>query len=151
MGKSRIDIIKNKKNIAQWIKENKTKAFICRELKCKPDTLDSYLKKMGFEYKGNMGAKGQKTDLKRKTALEYLESTCIKSHTLKNKLIQDGIKEHKCEECKRTKWNGKKIPLELHHIDGDRYNNILNNIQILCPNCHAQTPNNSGKNSIKFE
>ena len=35
--------------------------------------------------------------------------------------------------------------LELHHIDGNKHNNELENIQILCPNCHAQTSTNSGK------
>jgi hypothetical protein len=41
-------------------------------------------------------------------------------------------------------WNDKPIPLELHHKDGDHFNNELSNLQILCPNCHAQQSNNSG-------
>lgn len=45
-----------------------------------------------------------------------------------------------------TEWNGKPIPLELHHKDGNHYNNDLTNLEVLCPNCHAQTDNCSCKN-----
>lgn len=51
-----------------------------------------------------------------------------------------------CQICHNTEWNGKPIPLEWHHIDGNPNNNEFNNIQILCPNCHAQTDNYKGKN-----
>ena len=40
---------------------------------------------------------------------------------------------------------GKEIPLEVHHVDGDRLNNELTNLQLLCPNCHAQTDNYCGR------
>ena len=63
---------------------------------------------------------------------------------LKNRLLQEGIKEHRCECCQNTDWFGKLIPLELHHKDGDRTNNALPNIELLCPNCHAQTDNYRG-------
>lgn len=62
----------NKTKIKKWIKENKTKAFICRELKCKPSTLEFYLKKLELLYKGNQGGKGQKKDPKRKNAILIL-------------------------------------------------------------------------------
>lgn len=53
---------------------------------------------MGIEYKGNQGGKGF-SDNSYKTAEEYIQSTCIKSHILKQKLIRDKIKEEKCEIC----------------------------------------------------
>ena len=56
------------------------------------------------------------------------------------------IRQHQCERCKNTEWFGKEIPLEVHNIDGNRLNNELNNLQLLCPNCHAQTENWKGKN-----
>ena len=68
------------------------------------------------------------------------------SHKLKKRLIKEGIKEHKCEMCGITEWNGKPTPIELDHIDGNRYNNTLENLRILCPNCHAQTDTYRGKN-----
>lgn len=65
---------------------------------------------------------------------------------LKNRLIKDGLKEKKCENCSSTEWMGFSIPLELHHKDGNRKNNKLENLEILCPNCHALTNNYRGKN-----
>jgi hypothetical protein len=63
---------------------------------------------------------------------------------LKNKLLREGLKKHQCECCLATKWLGELIPLELHHKDGDRTNNMLCNIELLCPNCHALTDNYRG-------
>lgn len=56
------------------------------------------------------------------------------------------LDERKCEKCGRTKWEGKEIPLCIHHIDGNHINNEIPNLQVLCPNCHAQTDNYCGKN-----
>ena len=58
---------------------------------------------------------------------------------LKQRLIEEGIKENKCEICGISEWNGKPIQMELHHIDGDRTNHKLSNLMMLCPNCHSQT------------
>lgn len=63
---------------------------------------------------------------------------------LKNRLLNEGVKKHQCERCQSTEWLGKPIPLELHHKDGDRTNNTLSNIELLCPNCHALTDNYRG-------
>lgn len=56
-------------------------------------------------------------------------------------LIREGIKEEVCECCKLSEWMGKLIPLELHHKDFNHYNNSLDNLQILCANCHMQAHN----------
>lgn len=60
---------------------------------------------------------------------------------LKERLFSEGIKECKCECCGISEWQGKPISLQLHHINGNR----LENLQILCPNCHSQTDNFSSK------
>lgn len=65
---------------------------------------------------------------------------------LHNRLLSEGIKEHRCECCGNTEWNGKPIPLQLDHIDGDSHNHVLSNLRMLCPNCHAQTDTYCGKN-----
>jgi hypothetical protein len=83
--------------------------------------------------------------------IRYDKSHTVNTDIIKKRMFRDGVKEKKCEICKRKKWNGKEIPLEIHHKDGDRWNNVLNNLEIICPNCHAQTNNNSGKNIKKVE
>lgn len=68
---------------------------------------------------------------------------------LRIKLIQAGLKEHKCEICENTKWLSQDIKLEIHHINGINTDNRIENLQILCPNCHAFTDNFRGKNIKK--
>lgn len=53
---------------------------------------------------------------------------------------------HKCEVCKRVRWNKKPITLEIEHIDGNSNNNCLSNLLLICPNCHSQTPTYKSKN-----
>lgn len=146
----RTDILERKEDILRWIEEHQSKAYMCRQLHCKPETLNSYLEKMNITYAGNMGLKGMKTDPKYKTAQEYIKSSCVKSHILKQKLIRDGIKQDKCEICGASIWQGVKLPLELHHIDGNHYNNEFSNLLILCPNCHSIQEGNSGANVGKY-
>lgn len=62
------------------------------------------------------------------------------TYRLKHHLFKLGIKENKCEECNISEWNGKEIQCELDHIDGNNSNHKLENLRILCPNCHSQTP-----------
>lgn len=142
----RADILEKREQIKIWIDEHRPKSYIYRQLKCQPSTLDNYLKELGLEYEGNKGLKGYKADPKRKPAKYFLENNAnITSYKLKHKLFQDSIKEEKCECCGIIEWNGEKAPLQLHHIDGNRYNNVLENLQILCANCHCLTDNHSGK------
>lgn len=69
------------------------------------------------------------------------------SNKIKQRLILYGVKENKCECCGITEWNGKPIKMELHHINGIHTDNRLENLILLCPNCHSQTHNFRGKNS----
>ena len=141
----RKDILDRKDEILKMIQNHEPKSMICKLLKCKYSTLNGWLLKMGIEYSGNMGLAGKKSDPKRKSSLEYLKSSHIKSPVLRRKLIEDGIKKDECEMCAYSMWMGRKLALELHHIDGNHFNNELSNLQILCPNCHSLTPNHSKK------
>ena len=149
----RVDILEKKEAILNWIREGKSKNFICRELKCKPDTL-TYIKKMKIEYKGTKGWNKSITGLESKSyipAKEYLGTNrFIKSNVLKKKLILEGIKEEKCERCGLSIWLGGIIPLELHHKNGNHWDNDLDNLEILCPNCHSLESNNSGAANKKW-
>ena len=64
---------------------------------------------------------------------------------LRNRLLGEGLKLRRCERCGTAEWLGQPIPLELHHKDGDCCNNMLPNIELLCPNCHALTGNYRGR------
>lgn len=93
--------------------------------------------------------KPQKHNLNYVPAKEYLtENSHIRQQDLKKKLIKEGYKEDRCEECGCPNiWNGKPITLQLHHINGNSSDNRLENLQILCPNCHSQTDTFTGRNS----
>ena len=81
---------------------------------------------------------------------EYLNNKRrIHTYDLKRKLIKAGLKEDKCECCGVSEWQGHKLTIQLHHIDGNNENNSLDNLQLLCPNCHSITDNYAGKNNEK--
>ena len=147
----RTDILERKDEIIKWISENQSKAFICRELKCKPETLNSYLTKMGIKYDGNQAGKGlTKNNGQYMTLVDYLaNSKDIQTNKIRQKLLKENYKEHKCEKCGLSEWLNQPIPLEVHHKDGNRFNNTIDNFELLCPNCHAQTDSYRGKNSAK--
>jgi len=100
-------------------------------------------------FKSNQAGKGLKKIVKNNIiplSEIFNGNASYQSHKLKKRLLKEDVKVHKCEKCNLTTWMNNPIPLELHHIDGNRYNNSLNNISLLCPNCHALTENYRAKN-----
>lgn len=88
---------------------------------------------------------------RRRPIEDYLvRGSRVPSAKLRVRLIREGLKTHRCELCERTHWRGQPIPLELDHIDGDRFNNELENLRLLCPNCHALTPTYRGRNIGRY-
>jgi hypothetical protein len=69
-----------------------------------------------------------------------------RSH-LKQRLLDEGLKTNHCEQCGLTEWRGRPLSMALHHVNGDGKDNRLPNLQLLCPNCHAQTENFAGRNT----
>lgn len=95
---------------------------------------------------------GWRSGYKREDRIKALRDVLVVGSTpqsfgLKKRLFHAGLKEQKCELCgwHETSQDGR-IPVELDHINGDRYDNRLENLRILCPNCHSLQPTHRGKN-----
>lgn len=84
----------------------------------------------------------------KKSLDDILNNKCTftSSYKLLRRLVGEGYKEYKCENCGLTDWLGKPLSLQLEHIDGNHNNNSFDNLKILCPNCHSQTDTFAGKN-----
>jgi len=99
--------------------------------------------------KGRGWNKGISFPFKPKVPLEKIlvKNSDFQSYKLKNRLIHEGLKILHCEECGWGKKaeNGR-IPLELHHLNGDSRDHRFKNLKILCPNCHSLKPNYRGLN-----
>jgi transposase len=76
-------------------------------------------------------------------------NTC-RTH-LKRRLLAEGLKAARCEECGIAEWRGEPLFMALHHVNGDGRDNRLENLRLLCPNCHSQTENFSGRNRGRLE
>jgi hypothetical protein len=110
------------------------------------EQIKKYIKEHGLNvghFKGrgwNRGLKGKgKPGIPLSNVL--IVGSSVQSFKLKNRLFNAGLKPKHCEECgwAEVSENGY-LPLELDHINGDRNDNRLENLRILCPNCHSLRP-----------
>ena len=123
-----------------------TMAEAARSLQIDYKTLRNRALKLECFVPNKSGKGTNKPNSKKLPIEEVFNSKIYNSNRLRKRLINESIKKHKCECCNNTMWLNNPIPLELHHIDGDNTNNKLENLQVLCPNCHTMTDNYRGKN-----
>ena len=75
----------------------------------------------------------------------------MQSDKLKVRLLNEGYLKSECDMCGHSRWLDGEIPLQLDHKDGNKDNNNLSILRLLCPNCHALTPQYRLKDEFKGE
>lgn len=79
------------------------------------------------------------------------QSTYTNNNRLRIRLIREGVLSPRCGECGLAEWRGRAITLHLDHINGINNDHRLENLRLLCPNCHSQTDTYCGRNKRKGE
>jgi hypothetical protein len=108
-----------------------------------------YFKLDTSHFTGQAWNKGKKHPAKQPIESYLNNNLPIQSYKLKNRLLKEEIFKPVCNQCGNTHWCDQPIPLELDHVNGNNKDNSLSNLRLLCPNCHALTPNYRGKNRSK--
>jgi len=107
---------------------------------CEDDVDASHIEAAKRKFRGTPNQRPLESILKK--------GTCSHSSSrLKRRLVRAGMLQDKCASCGiGCVWNGKPITLQLDHINGDRDDNRIDNLRVLCPNCHSQTKTFGGRN-----
>jgi len=118
--------------------------------------IGSHIRRLGLDtthFKGKSWSKGLSLGYKFKTDIDILltENSSFQSYKLKRRLFIEGLKQPICELCgwAESAVDGR-IPIELDHVNGDKTDNRLINLRILCPNCHSLQPTHRGKNIGRY-
>lgn len=147
----------NEKKLIEVVKTSKSYRSVISKLGLIPaggnyEQIKFYIQKLNISIKHFTGGAWNKGMKGTKRPLIPMEKILIKnsnyqSYKLKNRLYDSNLKKPVCEECGWAKKSEDgRVPLELDHINGDRHDNRLDNLRILCPNCHSLKATHRGKN-----
>ena len=141
----------NKEVLEKIVRESLSISEVCRRMGIKPvggnyKTIKKYINLyeldnshftgQGWNCGENYKHFGKKCELE---DILIEDSTYTNTTNIKNKLYDKGLKERKCEICGIENWNNKYLSFHLDHINGKNMDNRIENLRILCPNCHSQT------------
>jgi hypothetical protein len=143
-------------DLAKAVASSESVSEVSRRLGCTPNggvhrMLVSHIRSAGVDtshFLGQGWARGRRLEGKVTPLNEILvkDSTYRSNSHLRNRLFAAGLLEPRCAECGLTSWRGQPLPLHLDHVNGDHSDNRLENLRILCPNCHAITNTWCGRN-----
>lgn len=145
-----IEAVKNNISIAGILKEIGLKVTGANYDLCKIK-----IQKLGLDtshHRGKGYLKGTKNNWTPKQPIETIcveNSTYTSSVCLKERLLREGYLQYQCAICGINEWQGLPLVLQLDHINGNKRDNRLINIRLVCPNCHSQTHTFAGKNKAK--
>jgi hypothetical protein len=103
-------------------------------------------------YMPNQSGKGINKAIETKIPLSEIlagKHPHFQTFKLKRRILKEDVLQYRCKICGISDWNGQTISLELDHIDGNSRNHKLNNLRLICPNCHSQTSTFRAKNKSK--
>ena len=147
-----------KELLEEKVKDCYSFAELCRKLGLKPEgsnpkTIRTKMDEFKIDYSHFTGKAWNKFPENPIYKEKYLPNLCehssLSSSNVKKLVYKLKLKENKCERCGISEWQGESIQCELHHINGDPTDNRIENLQILCPNCHSQTDNFRSRNRSK--
>ena len=98
------------------------------------------LKKLGLKTESKTGSKIPLSEILDGQHPYY------QTYKLNLRLIREGLMKNECSVCGISEWNGKEIKMQLDHINGNSSDHRLENLRMICPNCHSQTETYCGKN-----
>ena len=100
---------------------------------------------------GQAHGKGQAMKTRVPLSLLLVKGASYGTSNLKDRLVKEGMLKYQCSECGIKEWRGGQLSLQLDHINGIRDDHRLENLRLLCPNCHSQTETYGGRNKPKVE